>query len=69
LAAGGDIFVQQGATLTIEGGSFSGGSVASFGDAFGTGIFLQGNQTVTFGAAAEQTTPMSSPTRTAIRPR
>ena len=28
LGAGGDIFVQQGATLTIEGGSLSGGSVA-----------------------------------------
>ena len=64
LGAGGDIFVQQGATLTIEGGSLSGGSVAGGaaadeaenGDALGTGIFLQGNQTITFGGAAAQTT-------------
>jgi autotransporter passenger strand-loop-strand repeat protein len=61
LGSGGDIFVQQGATLTIEGGTLSGGSVAGGvaahrGDAFGAGIFLQGNQTITFGAQSGQTT-------------
>ena len=45
-----------GASLTIEGGGFSGGSaVASAGanggadgDAFGSGIFLRGAETITF---------------------
>ena len=60
LGAGGDIFVQSGATLTIEGGTLSGGSViggqgaagAGNGDALGAGIFLQGNQSITFTAAS-----------------
>ena len=56
MGAGGDIFVMAGASLTIEGGSLSGGSVApgagesggAGGRAFGAGIFLQGTETITF---------------------
>ena len=84
LGAGGDVFVQQGGTLTIEGGdpsgsvTMSGGSVikgnggavtpvnvggvstaGSNGSAFGTGIFIQGNQTVTFAPAANKTLTIS----------
>ena len=60
LGAGGDIFVQQGASLTLEGGSFSGGSVTSGtganpGGAYGAGLFIQGNQTITLAASAGQT--------------
>ena len=65
LGAGGGIFVQQGASVTINGGSLSGGSVvkglgadAGFnaGKAFGAGIFLQGNENITFAPAAGQKT-------------
>jgi hypothetical protein len=57
LGAGGDIFVQQGGTLTIEGGSLAQGTVtggkgsgfASPGDAFGGGIFIQGTQDIYLG--------------------
>ena len=84
LGAGGDVFVEQGGALTIEGGdpsgsvTMSGGSVTkgnggavtpfnnggvstagSNGSAFGTGIFIQGNQTVTFAAAANKTLTIS----------
>jgi autotransporter-associated beta strand protein len=63
LGAGGDIFVQAGAFLTIDGGSLSGGSVTAGlganggtnGQAFGAGIFLQGNQNITFAPAAGMT--------------
>ncbi|MGB7099542.1 MAG: Hint domain-containing protein, partial [Xanthobacteraceae bacterium] len=63
LGAGGDIFVQQGGTLTIDGGVLADGSVAGGTGAtpgnpgsynYGTGIFLQGNETVTFEATASQ---------------
>ena len=63
LGAGGDIFVQQGGTLTIDGGvladgSATGGTGATPGNPgsynYGTGIFLQGNETVTFEATASQ---------------
>ena len=55
LGAGGDIFVQQGGELIVGGGSLgigqvgagAAGSHASPGDAFGTGLFIQGNQAVT----------------------
>ena len=55
LGAGGDIFVMAGASLTIEGGSLSAGTVtgglgaigAGDGEAFGGGLFLQGNETIT----------------------
>ncbi len=71
LGAGGDIFVQHGATLIIAGGSLSGGSAiggsggaagssgaqaGGTGQGFGSGIFLQGDQSVTFAAAVGQTT-------------
>jgi hypothetical protein len=54
LGAGGDIFVQQGGHLTIEGGTLGLGTVtggagstgSNNGAAFGTALFLQGNQTL-----------------------
>jgi hypothetical protein len=57
LGAGGDIFVQQGATLVIAGGgtaglgTVTGGKGANNGDAFGSGIFLQGTQPLDFALA------------------
>jgi hypothetical protein len=59
LGAGGDVFVMAGASLTIVGGALSGGSVevggarrgAVSGQAFGSGIFLQGNEAMTFAPA------------------
>ncbi len=69
LGAGGDIFVQQGGTLAIEGGSLSAGTVnggaggtsskgsswsGSAGSAFGSGLFIQGSQSVTLDPAAGQ---------------
>jgi len=64
LGAGGDIFVQTGGALTIEGGSLTGGSVAGgngsggtskAGSAFGSGVFIQGNQTITLAPPSAQT--------------
>ena len=63
LGAGGAVFVQQGGSLTIAGGSLTGGAVAgghgsgsgTSGAAFGSGIFAQGNETLTFDPAAGQT--------------
>ena len=63
LGAGGDIFVQQGATLTIEGGVLSGGAVTAGqgagggknGEDLGSGIFIQGDQDVTFAPASGET--------------
>jgi hypothetical protein len=55
MGAGGHVFVQEGGSLTIEGGSLSGGTVAGgaaggtgagAGAAFGSGLFLQGSGTV-----------------------
>ncbi len=68
-AAGGDVFIEQGATVVIEGGTLGLGSLSGGlggtagggandggnGSAFGNGIFLQGNQTETLAAAAGQT--------------
>ena len=56
LGAGGAIFVMQGGTLTFGSGSISGGSVSggtgiNNGSAFGSGIFLHGNQTISFNPA------------------
>jgi autotransporter-associated beta strand protein len=59
LGAGGDIFVMAGASLTIRGGDLGPGSVdgglgasgAGNGDAFGGGLFLQGNETITLAPA------------------
>lgn len=73
LGAGGDIFVQQGAILTIEGDALGAGSVgqgtvtggqggsqyAGAGAAVGSSIFLQGNQTITFSPASGQTQTVS----------
>ena len=53
LGAGGDVFVAQGGVLTVDGGLLSAGSVAGGGSgseaggAFGSGIFLQGIETIT----------------------
>jgi autotransporter-associated beta strand protein len=52
LAAGGDVFVQSGGSLTIAGGTVGAGTVSRSGgynpgEAYGSGIFLQGNQTIT----------------------
>jgi hypothetical protein len=63
LGAGGDIFVQQGGSLTIETGSLAtgtvkggtGGSSAGTGSAYGTGLFIQGNQTVTLAPTSATT--------------
>ena len=62
LGAGGDIFVQQGGVLTIDGGTLSGGFAKGGsvlgepgseqpGLGLGGGIFLQGNESVTFAPA------------------
>jgi hypothetical protein len=67
LGAGGDIFVQQGGSLTIVGGSLVDGSVTAGigsgggdnGDAYGTGLFLQGTSSTTFAAATGQTTDVA----------
>ena len=69
LGAGGDIFVMQGATLTISGGTVGQGSVTAgqsqgdgaSGQAYGKGIFIQGNESVTFGTGqtSAQTTTIS----------
>ncbi len=67
LGAGGDIFVQQGGSLTIEGGSLSGGTAtggtgggnAGSGQGLGGGIFIQGNQTIDFAPAGGQTVTIS----------
>jgi large repetitive protein len=72
LGAGGDIFVQQGGVLTIEGGTLGAGSVsggpsssAPFGHGsgaglgLGSGIFLQGNQSIAIAAATGQTTTVA----------
>ena len=55
LGAGGDIFVAQGGTLTVDGGLLSAGTVtggagAQNGGAFGSGIFLQGTETIALSA-------------------
>jgi autotransporter-associated beta strand protein len=69
LGAGGDIFVQQGGTLTIEGdgtlsggrvtGGSGGGSPGINGSAFGSGIFLQGSGTLTVALTSGQTQSIS----------
>ncbi len=60
LGAGGDIFVEQGASLTIDGGSAGAGTVTGeagangggSGQAYGNGLFLQGNETIGFAPAS-----------------
>jgi collagen type I/II/III/V/XI/XXIV/XXVII alpha len=63
LGAGGDIFIAQGGTLTVDGGLLGRGTVtggaagdgAQGGGAHGSGLFLQGNATIALGAAAGTT--------------
>ena len=64
LGAGGDIFIAQGGTLTVDGGLLGrgtvtggapGGTGAQGGGAHGAGLFLQGNATIALGAAAGAT--------------
>jgi hypothetical protein len=60
LGAGGDIFVQQGGSLTIEGGVLNAGTVtggggANSGAAYGSAIFLQGTQSQTLAPASGTT--------------
>ena len=57
LGAGGDIFVQQGGRLTIETGALGagvaqGGSGGNSGNGYGSGVFIQGDETITLGAGA-----------------
>ena len=67
LGAGGAIFVQQGGALTIAGGSLSGGAVSGGagagaggqGSAFGAGLFVQGNDSLTFAPPSGQTLTIS----------
>lgn len=67
LGAGGNIFVQQGGILTIADGLLGTGTVlpgagadtANAGQAFGDGLFIQGNQTVTLAPGADQTLMIS----------
>ena len=68
LGAGADVFVQQGGVLTVAGtgtlaagtvtGGVAGGAAGNHavaGSAYGSGLFIQGNQTVTFAPGAGQT--------------
>ncbi|HTW71161.1 MAG TPA: Hint domain-containing protein [Acetobacteraceae bacterium] len=68
LGAGGAIFVQQGGDLSFGAGGVSGGSVTGGtggngaggnGSAFGSGLFIQGNQQITFDPGAGQTLTIS----------
>jgi hypothetical protein len=68
LGAGGAVFVQQGGSLTIDGGSISGGTATggsgsgggANGSAYGSGIFFQGNNQLTFSPGAAQTVSVSN---------
>ncbi len=63
LGAGGDIFVQQGGVLLIEGGNLAGGTATggagqnggSAGSGYGGGIFLHADETITLAPAAGDT--------------
>ena len=67
LGAGGDIFVMQGGSLTIGSAGLSGGAViggtpgptAGIGMALGSGIFIQGTQSVDFSPPAGQAVTIS----------
>jgi hypothetical protein len=74
LGAGGDIFVQEGASITIAGGStitagtvkggigsigVNGGTPGAPGAAYGSGIFLQGNEVLDLAPEAGQATAIS----------
>jgi len=62
VAAGADIFQIQGGTLTIEGGNLGVGTVTggvdlsgNLGNAWGTGIFIQGSNTLTLAPTSGET--------------
>jgi len=63
LGAGGDIFVQQGATLIIENGTVGAGTVhrgtgsvgGANGEAYGGSIFIEGNEQITFSPGGTET--------------
>jgi Bacterial Ig-like domain len=66
LGAGGAIFVQQGGSLTFAGsgseqndGVAGGSSYVGTGAAYGSGIFLQGDETITFAPDAGQSITLS----------
>jgi hypothetical protein len=64
LGAGGDIFIAQGGTLTIDGGLLANGTVkggtgAQDGGAYGSGIFIQGTETITLAAPTTETLTVS----------
>jgi len=72
LGAGGDIFVEQGGSLTIDAASLGAATVSGgiggnlderatggTGGAYGSGLFIQGTQSVTFAPAANQTVTIS----------
>ena len=67
LGAGGDIFIQQGGTLVVQSGSLAAGVVNGGtsgdanldGSAYGNGIFIQGNQSVTLAPLAGTTLTIS----------
>ena len=60
LAAGGDVFVQEGGSLTVEGSTLSKeafeptGGTPTAGGEFGDAIFLQGDQDIVFGGAGPE---------------
>ena len=71
MGAGADVFVQQGGRLTIGAASLGvgtvvggkggdGGGPGTAGSAFGNGIFIQGNQSITFAPPSGETTTVSS---------
>jgi collagen type I/II/III/V/XI/XXIV/XXVII alpha len=69
LGAGGAVFIQQGGAVLFGAGSVSGGVVqggsvgagGTAGAALGVGLFIQGDNTVTFDPAAGQTLTLSDP--------
>jgi collagen type I alpha len=69
LGAGGAIFVADGGQLTVDGGLINGGTVtggasggagAGAGSAYGSGMFIQGNNTVTLGTPSGTTLTISN---------
>ena len=69
LGAGGAIFVADGGQLTIDGGLITGGTVvggasggpnAGVGSAYGSGIFIDGNTTITLATPASTTLTISN---------
>jgi hypothetical protein len=65
LGAGGDIFIAQGGSLTVDGGLLNAGTVSAgtsgsqAGGDYGSGIFLQGTETIKLSAASLQVLTVS----------